>query len=157
MQAVYWIGEKSELVLGEASFNHMEEFSVTDATHNHRSRFLVPMHIQTTSNRKEMFLDELIRKYEMLRELSVILVNSVAAAQRAHRSLTCRFELTATRALLRIPCIRKACHETSRFSLYQDMPGSCHILNSSVDTPLMVRKATLIGPYLDSMQFLFAL
>jgi hypothetical protein len=54
------------------------------------------MHIQTTSNRKEMFLDELIRKYEMLRELSVILVNSVTAAQRAHRSLTCRFELTAT-------------------------------------------------------------
>ena len=92
MQAVYWIGEKSESVLGEASFYHMEEVSVTDATHNHRSRFLVPVHIQTTSSRKEMFLDELIHRYGTRRELSVILVNSVAAAQRAHRSLTCRFE-----------------------------------------------------------------
>jgi hypothetical protein len=66
---------------------------VTDATHNHRSRFLAPVHIQTTSSRKEMFLDELIHIYEMRREPSVILVNSVAAAQRTHRSLTYPFEL----------------------------------------------------------------
>jgi hypothetical protein len=93
MQAVYWIGEKSESVLGEASFYHMEEFSVTDATHYHRIRFLAPVLIQTTSNRKEMFLDELILKYGMRREPSVDLINSVAAAERTHRSLTYLFEL----------------------------------------------------------------
>src|SRR5271170_4969129 len=93
MQAVYWIGEKSESVLGEASFYHMEEVSVTDATHNHRSRFLAPVPIQTTSSRKEMFLDKLTHMPGIRREPSVILVNSVTAAQRAHRSLTYPFEL----------------------------------------------------------------
>src|ERR1700733_13496653 len=88
MQAVYWIGEKSESVLGEASFFHMEEVSVTDATRNHRSRFLAPVLIQTTSSRKEMFLDELTRGRGKRRDLSVNLANSEVATRRAHRSFT---------------------------------------------------------------------